>query len=450
MKETLQRRLFTLTLFTIWILGLASCGSNPTANSPLGRPSVTPKSFAAKELESIDSSADLQFFHYIHHDWGVKIMADVVGKFEEANPKIKVANNSVDMEIFKISAPVMLQTTDLPDVLSLWPGVRVQAAVEAATLQPLDDLWAKEKFDQVFSKVLAANSTYKGQKYVVPFCYHYFAFFYNKKLFTTIGAEVPQSWAELKAIAEKFKQHGLPAFALGSRERWPAQTWFDYLLLRTAGPTYRAELMAGKRAYTDPEVVRVMQLWQELFDAGYFYPNANGYGWDEAAKFVAEGKAAMTLIGSWTVGYYKDTLKLTEDKDFGYFAFPLVDEGIPPVGVASIDGLVMAKKARHPGAAQKFLTFWTSEEVQKTWTVKQGSLPASSQVDRKNYNPLMQRILQEIDTMQTLALNYDLSTTAPMAEVGLDSFSDFVARPADYPQILQKLEKKRQEILKSP
>ena len=51
--------------------------------------------------------------------------------------------------------------------------------------------------------------------------------------------------------------------SLGSMNRWPAQFWFDYLLLRTAGPDYRATLMAGEAAYTDPEVVNAMTLWQE-------------------------------------------------------------------------------------------------------------------------------------------------------------------------------------------
>ena len=52
--------------------------------------------------------------------------------------------------------------------------------------------------------------------------------------------------------------------------RWPAQFWFDYLLLRTAGPEYRASLMAGEASYTDDEVQRAMQLWKDLVDAGYF------------------------------------------------------------------------------------------------------------------------------------------------------------------------------------
>jgi len=49
----------------------------------------------------------------------------------------------------------------------------------------------------------------------------------------------------------------------------------------TAGPEYRAKLMAGQAAYTDPEVVHAMEIWKELVDKGYFYPDANAYDWTE-------------------------------------------------------------------------------------------------------------------------------------------------------------------------
>ncbi len=375
-------------------------------------------------------------------------MEDLLQLFQQANPKLKIANNPIDHETFKFSIPVMLRSAEPPDTFSYWAGARVQAAVDADLLQPLDTLWSQGKLDQVFSKVIAASSTYNAQKYVVPIGYHYVAFFYNKKLFATVGAKVPQTWAELKAVAEKFKQAGVRAFALGSRDAWPAQFWFDYLLLRTAGPTYRAELMAGKRAYTDPEVKRTMQLWQELIDKGYFYPEAEAYNWEEAAKIMAQDQAAMTLMGTWITGYYKNTLNLTADEDYSYFTFPQIDKGVPSVGVGGFDCFVMAKNARHPAATQKLLAFLASPVAQKAWTVGQGALPPSKQVASKDYPPLIQRILQEVDAMPSLAFNYDLATTPLMAEAGLESFAAFMAHQADYPQVLQKMENRRQEIFK--
>ena len=82
--------------------------------------------------------------------------------------------------------------------------------------------------------------------------------FYNSALFEQVGAMVPTTWDELVDVAEKFKMAGIPAFALGSLDRWPAQFWFDMILLRTAGNDYREKLMNGDASYTDAEVVRAL------------------------------------------------------------------------------------------------------------------------------------------------------------------------------------------------
>lgn len=58
--------------------------------------------------------------------------------------------------------------------------------------------------------------------------------------------------------------------ALGAKEKWPAQFWFDYLLLHTAGYEYRQQLMEGKISYTDVSVRKVFDLWAGLIDKGYF------------------------------------------------------------------------------------------------------------------------------------------------------------------------------------
>ena len=53
--------------------------------------------------------------------------------------------------------------------------------------------------------------------------------------------------------ATTLKAKGIAPIALGSKNRWPAQFWFDYLLLRTAGPDYRAKLMSGESPIPTPK-----------------------------------------------------------------------------------------------------------------------------------------------------------------------------------------------------
>lgn len=133
-------------------------------------------------------------------------------------------------------------------------------------------------------QVAAGATLYNGQRYLIPFGYHYAGMFYNTKVMADAGVtEFPKTWDEFIALCETLKAAGVTPIALGSMNRWPAQFWFDYLLLRTAGPEYRAKLMAGEASYNDPEVVRTMELWKELVDAGYFVADANAYDWTDAS-----------------------------------------------------------------------------------------------------------------------------------------------------------------------
>jgi ABC-type glycerol-3-phosphate transport system substrate-binding protein len=449
----MRKLLFSKPLKRLWlwliIIIVAGCNTlQPETSAETEAAQVPNQAEANIEPDTRAEEARLSIFHYFNDTLGRKSMDEVIALFQEQHPDLEMLRNPMDHETFKVAIPALLAGENQPDVFSYWAGARVQFVVDSAYLQPIDDLWGENGLDQVFPPSLAAGATYNDQKYFMPIGYHYVAFFYNKELFDTVGAAPPTTWAELQSVAARFKQAGIPAFALGSRERWPAQFWFDYLLLRTAGPAYRADLMAGKKSYTDPEVVRVMELWKELADASYFYSEANAYDWAEAAAIVARGQAAMTLMGTWITGYYKDELHLEPEKDYDYFAFPRVDDNVPMVALGPIDGFVMAKGALHPEAARQFLAFLATPEPQVIWTQGQGALPPNIQVDPMIYDALIQRVLQDVAKADTFAFNYDLATPPPMAEAGLNAFSEFMAQPDNYMSILQKTENSRLEIFK--
>ena len=114
--------------------------------------------------------------------------------------------------------------------------------------------------------------------------------------------KMPETWDELKEACVTLKEAGVNPISLGSMNRWPAQFWFDYMVSYTAGAEYRQKLMAGEAKYTDPEVVTAMETWKELTDLGCFAPDSNAYDWTEAADMVANGTAAMNLMGTFITG----------------------------------------------------------------------------------------------------------------------------------------------------
>jgi multiple sugar transport system substrate-binding protein/raffinose/stachyose/melibiose transport system substrate-binding protein len=263
--------------------------------------------------------------------------------------------------------------------------------------------------------------------------------FYNKKVMEKAGiTEMPKTWDEFTAMCAKLKEQGITPIALGSKNRWPAQFWFDYLMLRTAGPDYRAQLMNGTASYTDPQVEAAMAMWKDLVDAGDFVPNANADDWTDAADKVARGEAAITLMGTWVTGYWNST-GLVAGTDYDFFAFPTITDGVPNAALGPVDGLVIAANAKNMEGAEKLLAFMVSNpEVQAKWAGIQGALSANLNVDPSGYSVVMQHALEEIKKSDTIAFNYDLATPPPVAEVGLSMFARFMDDPASYKTILEE------------
>ena len=305
-------------------------------------------------------------------------------------------------------------------------------------MQPIDNLWKQANLDAVVSKQIAASATnYSGHRYLIPFDYHCAGVFYSPKAFAAAGVSTtPKTWDEFLALCKLLKSKGIAPIALGSKNRWPAQFWFDYLLLRTAGPEYRAKLMSGGAKYTDPEVAAAMALWKSLFDAGYFAENANAQDWTDAADKVTRGEAAMTLMGTWITGYW-NTNGFSPGKDYDFFVFPQVKSGVANVAVGPVDGFVMAANAKNGAQASKFLEFMmTDADVQSAWVNGQGGLSANVKVDSSSYDAVRQKAAAAVAAADVFAFNYDLATPPPVAEVGLSMFAKFIDSPSDTQAIL--------------
>lgn len=403
---------------------------------------ATINTFFILSMQTIFASGEVTISHYFSGDLGKANFMKGVQKFEQSTG-IKMKDSPVGHEDFKTDILVRAAGKKLPDVFSYWAGARVQFIVNSNSLMPIDDMWSKDGLDGVVAKSVANSATmYNGKRYLVPLNYHYSGMFYNKNVLKQAGInEMPNNWNEFLKLCEKLKSKGITPIALGSKNRWPAQFWFDYLILRTVGPAYRENLMAGKAAYNDYAVKHAMSVWKDLVDKGYFTANSNADTWTDASDKVARGKAAMTLMGTWITGYWNG-LDLKPGIDYDFFPFPIMSSGIPNAVVGPVDGLVISANAKNANGAKKFLSFMMSNpQVQAQWTEGQGALSANTKVDPTKYNSVMQRALRTVANAEVYAFNYDLATPPPVAEVGLSMFTEFMDNPSNYDSILEKAEK---------
>ena len=379
--------------------------------------------------------------HYFGGDLGRAGLEEIFAAFKEQTG-ITVVDSPIGHEDFKTGILVRAAGNNLPDVFSYWAGARTQFVVDGGNLGAIDAMWTAQGLDAAVSKSVADGATmYNGSRYLVPFGYHYAGMFYNAKVMADAGVtEFPADWDGFLALCENLKAQGITPIALGSMNRWPAQFWFDYLLLRTAGPEYRASLMAGDASYTDAEVQRAMQLWKELVDAGYFAANANADDWTDASDRVARGDAAMTLMGTWITGYWNGNGLMAGD-DYDFFEFPAIDAGVPNAVVGPVDGWLLAGNSPNRANAEALVAFLASDPAsQAKWAQIQGALSPNVNVEESIYTPVMLRALAAVGNADTFAFNYDLATTPPAAEFGLDMFQRFMDDPGGYAQHLADTE----------
>ena len=422
-----------LSVLAVFTLIAAACGDDDD-DTTTSAPAETTTTAPAADTDDMDGDTDdmdlgeVSVGHYYGSDLGQQAIIDINATFEAGSAVV----SPIEHEAFKDQILIALAGGEPPDVFSYWAGARTESVYQNGHLQSIKSVFDNVDVWNNFPEALVNAGIHGGEPYLLPFGFHYVAFFYNPTVMADAGVtEMPTTWEELLEAADAITDSGAKAFALGSMNRWPAQFWFDFLMLRTAGPDYRARLMSGEASYEDAEVTEVLELWKQLVDAGYFIDDANAYTWTDAADAVANGDAAMTLMGTWITGYW-DGNGLAPLDDYDFFNFPVIDASVENAALGPIDGWVVSADAANPEGALKLLEHYSTPENQLDWAIGQGALPPNSNADTSQLNAVMAKALTEVGRAASYSFNYDLATPPPVAEVGLDMFQAFMDNPANY------------------
>ncbi len=394
-------------------------------------------------VETKTAPRNVSFLHYFSFPGSFGTTMDsVVADFNRQHPQHVLTATPLDHEAFKTSIRDDLRLGNTADVYSYWAGERVQAIAES--LAPLDDVLPTDEMNRLFSAPLVRSAcTYNGRIRLLPLTQHYVGFFYNRQIFARHNLTTPKTWDEFLTLNETLKAKGVVPLALGSKAKWPAQFWFDYLLLRTAPLEYRQRLLEGKASFNDPEVLRVFAMWHDLIQRGFFNAHPNEIEFDNgAALLVRRGEAAMTLMGTWLIGYFNDPAVVwSEENGYGFFPFPSIDPNVPSVALGPIDGLVVPQAARNIIGAKALVRYFSGRDVQETISRGNGSLAPNMEVEaEKIYSPLKMDVASEVARASAWAFNYDLATPPERAEIGLDLFAEFIEFPDQYKYLLDTAE----------
>ena len=264
--------------------------------------------------------------------------------------------------------------------------------------------------------------------------------FYNPRVFEEAGVGVPLNWDDFLSLCRELTLQGFTPISLGANSRWPAQFWFDYLLLRTAGPGYRARLMTGGAHYTDAEVVSAMGYWKSLIEQNCFGEYSSEDDWRNASDRVVRGDAAMTLMGTWITDYWSESGLVPLD-DYDVFEFPTINEEVPKYAVGALDGWLVAANHEDYDSVKKLLAFLArNREFQSHWATQKNWLTPTEGSASEIYGPVMERAYDVINGSDGFAFVYDLATEDTVVRSGFDMFSNFVKDPSRLEEYLNNVE----------
>jgi ABC-type glycerol-3-phosphate transport system substrate-binding protein len=369
--------------------------------------------------------------------------AGQVQMFEEKYPDIDVVHSTVAHEDFKQAIRAYLTASTPPDVMTWFAGNRARFFIDKDLIMDISDVWESEGWNESYPAGFRAMSSVDDKQYFVPASWYWWAVYYRKDIFEQYGLEPPETWEEFLQLCETLKENGVAPIAIGTKYRWTAAAWFDYLNMRVNGPEFHINLMLGKEKYDDPRVLKVFtDYWAPLIENGYFIEEPAAYSWSEALQFLINGEAAMYLMGDFLRDSYPDE----QEADLDFFRFPIIDPSVPVGEDAPTDGYFIAANAQHPEEAKLFLAFLGSVEAQQYFADTLGRLPTNMGVDTSGFTPTQQKGLELIQGADFVAQFYDRDTTPEMADEGMNGFMEFWDNPDDIEDILARLETARQEV----
>lgn len=305
----------------------------------------------------------------------------VADDFMKAHPNVKIEVSAVqNEELQKTKIPAALQGNDPPDLFQQWGGGELADQVEAGKIMDITDKVSAELANIGGS---AAGWQVNGKTYGLPFSLGIEGFWYNKAQFAQAGiTETPKTLPDLQTAVTKLKAAGLTAIAVGAKDKWPAAHYWYNFALRNCSTAVMQKAGVDKK-FTDPCFTKAGDDLKSLigsqpFNQGFLATPAQT-GATSSAGLVANGKAAMELMGHWDPAVMNG---LTEDKKglgdkLGWFPFPTVPggNGDPNAALGGGDGYSCSYKA--PPECVDFLKYIASPAVQTAFAATGAGLPVT-------------------------------------------------------------------------
>jgi raffinose/stachyose/melibiose transport system substrate-binding protein len=271
----------------------------------------------------------LRLWHFEGPDSAMGVAwTQAIKEFEQSHPGVKVQFEEKGFEQIQKTAPMVLNSSEAPDILEYSKGNATAGLLAKQGL--LTDLTAeagKRGWDKALSTTLQTTARYdakgimgSGNWYGVPNYAEYIQVYYNKDMFAKQGIAVPKTLDEFTAAMDKFVAASITPLALGAAE-YPAQQILYQLALSRADRAWvdAFQRYTGPVDFHDPTWTYAATTFADWVRRGYIGKNATGLKAEDMGVAFTKGTHPIMVSGTWWFGRFEAEIK---NFQWGTFLWP--------------------------------------------------------------------------------------------------------------------------------
>lgn len=337
---------FTLALVTAFTLASCQKGDDAKGSDSKGNSDVI----------------EINFFHRWPNDPKNTMFKDLIAKYEEENPNIKINMDCILNDQYKEKIRMIVSTDEVPDIFSSWSGSFAQEMIDSGNVMDLTSVFQEDpEWADTIADVSVGPFTFDDKIMAIPWSQDGKAFFYNKKIFEENGIQIPTTWSEFIHVLDTLKEAGYETpIAEGLKDNWAILHYLGTMNQRMVAPDVLAkDYTPSTGEFTDSAYVDVLEKWKELTSYMGEVCTAIDHETARNTYFATEQSPIMYL-------QFAKIALMTESVnfDYGFFNFPAFEEGKGDANAltGAPEGFMISNKTEHPEECIKFLKWLVSPE----------------------------------------------------------------------------------------
>ncbi|MET7682752.1 extracellular solute-binding protein [Streptomyces sp. NPDC005423] len=341
----------------------------------------------------------LKLWHYEGPDSAMGVAwNEAIKEFEAQHPGVKVKFEEKGFEQIQKTAPMVLNSSDAPDLMEYNKGNATAGLLSKQGL--LTDLTAeatKRGWDKKIPSSVGTTSRYdangvmgSGKWYGVTDYGEYTMVYYNKELFKKYKIAEPKTLDELTAAMGQFAAKGVTPLANAGAE-YIAQQYLYQLALSKADRAWvdKYELYKGKTDFHDAAWTYAATTFADWVKKGYIAKTSSGTKAEDAGVSWIQGKAPILFSGSWWYGRFQTEAKF----DWDTTLWP--GSNLTPGSGGNL--WVVPKGAKNKQLAYDFIDITLSKKIQNLLGNK-GGIPVAADTSAIT-DPKSKKLIADFNTV---------------------------------------------------